>query len=194
MDSQSPFVIRAKSKKVEGFDVANEGEWKGDFFFVQGSDSQFGMIDSYVNRNPNPGWSEEIELCEKAVAAINRMQPSPRFFIICGDLVDAMPGKVAFWNQKALKINLKRNFSGVSYKAEQIRDFKKVFSKLDPKIPLLCVCGNHDIGDIPDRDSVQMYRRDFGDDFYSFWVGGCRFIVLNSQYYVDSSKVQDLKK
>jgi len=175
MYSESKFAIRTKCKKFEGFDFANEGEWKGEFFFVQGADSQLGMIDSYVNRNPNPTWSAEIELCEKAVAAINRMRPSPRFFTICGDLVDAMPGVS-------------------SSKAAQVMDFKKVFAKLDPKIPLVCVCGNHDVGDIPDRDSVLMYRRDFGDDFFSFWVGGCRFIVLNSQYFVDSSQVEDFKR
>lgn len=37
-------------------------------------------------------WDAEIELTQQAIAAANRMQPRPRFFIVCGDLVDGLPG------------------------------------------------------------------------------------------------------
>lgn len=36
------------------------------------------------------------------------------------------------------------------------------------------------------------YRSSFGDDFFSFWCGGILFLVINSQYFYDSSKVPDL--
>jgi len=38
-------------------------------------------------------WDTEIKRTEAAVAAINRMQPRPRFVIVGGDIVDAFPGK-----------------------------------------------------------------------------------------------------
>jgi hypothetical protein len=52
-----------------------------------------GMIQSYVEKNPVPGWEKEIVLGERAVAAVNQMRPKPKFFVICGDLCDAFPGK-----------------------------------------------------------------------------------------------------
>jgi len=66
---------------------------------------------------------------------------------------------------------------------EQYADFAKVFKKLDPEIKLICVCGNHDVGDEPTKDTVQIYRKQFGPDFFSFWCGGVKFVVLNSQYF-----------
>ena len=36
------------------------------------------------------------------------------------------------------------------------------------------------------------YRSSFGDDYFSFWTGGVFFIVINSQYYYDSSGVKEI--
>lgn len=65
----------------------------------------------------------------------------------------------------------------------QYADFVKVFKNLDPEIKLICVCGNHDVGDDPTEETVAIYRKQFGPDYYSFWVAGVKFIVLNSQYF-----------
>ena len=40
----------------------------------------------------------------------------------------------------------------------QIKDFLSVYQRLRPEIPLVCVCGNHDVGNKPDVDAVQSYR------------------------------------
>ena len=61
------------------------------------------------------------------------MNPNPAFFIVCGDLVDAMPNE---WPQ---------------IRESQEKDFFRVFSKLTPDIPLVCVCGNHDVGKLLTR-------------------------------------------
>ena len=37
-------------------------------------------------------WDAEIELTKKAIAAANKLRPKPKFFIVCGDLVDGLPG------------------------------------------------------------------------------------------------------
>lgn len=146
-------------------------EWKEPFIFIQSADTQLGLIDNYF-KNPNPNWEKEIKLTEDAIKAVNEMTPKPKFFIVCGDLVDAMPG-----NDK---------------KGPQIRDFKKCFKNLKSDIPLVCVCGNHDVGDTPTPDTIADYRKTFGDDYFSFSCGGVLFVVLNSQYFQDSSLVKDL--
>ena len=38
-------------------------------------------------------WSEEVELTKQAVEAVNQLRPRPRFMVLCGDLVHAMPGR-----------------------------------------------------------------------------------------------------
>lgn len=49
------------------------------------------------------------------------------------------------------------------------------------------MCGNHDIGDKPTPQTIQEYKKEFGDDYFSFWCQGCKFIALNSQLFFDSS-------
>lgn len=36
------------------------------------------------------------------------------------------------------------------------------------------------------------YHTTFGDDYFSFWAGGVFFIVINSQYFYDGSKVPEI--
>ena len=111
---------------------------------------------------------------KRCIQAANRMVPKPRFFVVCGDLIDAMPS--------------------VSFRWEQVRDYKAVFSELDPNIRPICVCGNHDVGDIPTPQSIGQYITEFGDDYFTFWVGGVKFLVINSQYYADSTNVRQLQR
>ncbi|XP_054714011.1 serine/threonine-protein phosphatase CPPED1-like isoform X2 [Uloborus diversus] len=165
---------KAESRKYLGFDKEDENAWKGPFCFIQGADTQFGMISSYIKHESLIVWEKEMELAREAIKAINAMSPKPRFFVVCGDLIDAMPGN--------------------KYRNAQIEDFKRVFTELDPEIPLVCVCGNHDIGNQPTPATVADYREKFGDDYFSFVCGGVLFIVINSQFYEDPSLVQDLAK
>jgi hypothetical protein len=75
--------------------------------------------------------------------------------------------------------------------------------KIDPSIPLVCLCGNHgaepapsscltasvqrlpphargtriertDVGNTPTRATIYSYKERFGDDYFRFWVGGVR--------------------
>ncbi len=73
--------------------------------------------------------------------------------VICGDLVDKEPVG-----------------PHLDVRERQIKSFKEVFDKLDESIKLVCVCGNHDVGNKPTPETINMYRSDFGFDFFSFWV------------------------
>ncbi|XP_065223870.1 serine/threonine-protein phosphatase CPPED1-like [Planococcus citri] len=178
--------IYTKDNEYKNSQIGNENDksWQEDFYFVQGADPQFGMMGTAYEKDgicrkadwspETINWDEEIRLAKLSVEKVNQLDPKPRFFIICGDLTHQMPGEFPKLKQK------------------QIDDFKRVYSQVDPSIALICVCGNHDVGDTPTPKSIQKYRTSYGDDYFSFWCGGVLFIALNTQYYKDRSCVQEL--
>lgn len=118
------------------------------FFFIQITDPQFGMYES------DKGFSKETELYEKAVEAVNRLNPD--FVVITGDLVN------------------NRNDRG------QIEEFKRITSKINKDIPVWYSPGNHDIGQSPDQASINSFIADYGHDRFSFNHKKNVFIGLNS--------------
>ncbi|XP_014255705.1 serine/threonine-protein phosphatase CPPED1-like [Cimex lectularius] len=159
------------------FNEEDEKTWKGPFYFVQGADCQFGLIARYLEKKETPNWDKEIALSKKCVELINSLEPKPKFFVICGDLADAYPEP-----------------GTATIREKQVIDFHKIFGRVDKSIPVVCLCGNHDVGEQPTIEAVSTYKSDFGDDYFSFWAGGVLFICLNSQYFVDGSKILDLVK
>ncbi|EEB13831.1 conserved hypothetical protein [Pediculus humanus corporis] len=163
-----------EGKQYKYFNEEKEKQWKEPFYFIQGADTQFGFIARELDNNKIVTWEKEIELTENVIKRVNKMRPKPKFFVMCGDLCDEMPNNDFLLRKK------------------QESDFKKVFQKLDKDIPLVCVCGNHDVGNSPTRETMKLYNSSFGDDYYYFWCGGILFLVINSQYFVDSAHVPDL--
>lgn len=171
------FRIRTNNRRHLDFEDQLDGQspWAGAFHFIQAADSQLGMIDSYVHGKTEPGWQEEMQLCQDLISKCAQMEPKPKFIVVCGDLVDAMPGQ-----------------SNPQVRQSQVSDFKRIFSQLDQlNIPLVCVCGNHDVGDQPTQDSIDQFKSTFGDDYYYFTLNDVLFIVINSQFYQHRQFVQD---
>ncbi|MEE6497581.1 hypothetical protein FKM82_002777 [Ascaphus truei] len=81
----------------------------------------------------------------------------------------------------------------IEFKEAQERDLKNILGKTDQDIPLVFVSGNHDIGNAPTPETIESYCNGWGDDYFTYWVGGVFFLVLNSQFFYDSSKCPDLK-
>lgn len=102
----------------------------------------------------NAGFEKETILYEKAVAQINSLIPD--FVVITGDFVHD-PNNVS-----------------------QINEFKRISAKINPKIPVYYLPGNHDIGQIPDKESLKKYKRNYGSDKFSFEHKGSSFIGFNS--------------
>ncbi|VFV40129.1 calcineurin-like phosphoesterase [Lynx pardinus] len=119
-------------------------------------------------------WGQEIRLTEQAVQAVNKLKPRPRFFVLCGDLIHAMPG--------------------TPWRKEQTADLQRVLARVDSDIPLVLVSGNHDLGNAPTPETVAEFQRTWGDDYFSFWVGGVLCLVLNSQFWYDASRCPALKQ
>lgn len=120
---------------------------------MQLADTQFG----YASGTEDLAYEDRI--ARAAVAHINRLRP--RFVIITGDLVDAWPGDPR--------------------REAQLARFRQIFGAIDRDIPLLYVSGNHDTGTPANRDRIETFRRDFGPDSYTFWAGGAKCIVLNTE-------------
>lgn len=88
-------LIRVSAECVLASPSDAEREWKGPFFFIQAADPQLGLMKAWRDGDCDGGgdeWGEEVELTQRAVEACNQMRPRPRFLVLCGDLVHAMPG------------------------------------------------------------------------------------------------------
>src|SRR5438132_6785869 len=84
------------------------------------------------------GFEHETANFEFAIAAANRLKPA--FVVITGDLT---------------------NKAG---DAAQIAEFHRIAKKLDPKVKLFAVTGNHDVANEPTADTLAAYRKNFGPD------------------------------
>lgn len=151
-----------------------------EFLFVQMADTQLGMADQFRGRERREGWAEELALARRAAEEVNRLRPA--FAIVCGDLVDEFP--VEERDRKA----------DPEMRAAQVRDFKEAMGRVDPDIPLLCLCGNHDIGNRPNAVTIRGFSENFGDDYFSFRCGGVRCIVVNSQLWEDDTDAKALRE
>lgn len=162
---------KAHHRSFDGLTVAEEGEWRGGLSFVQLADPQLGML------HGDKSWEEEKAMLSLAVQHVNRLKP--RFLLVSGDLTNAWPV-----GPQADPINA----------AKQVVAVKEVLREVDSSIPIVLVPGNHDIGQVPTPNELDLYRSRWGDDYFSFWVGGVYFMVLNSQFYMDSSKTEIQRK
>ena len=148
-----------------------------DFNFVVGADTQIGI------RNKNVDWKYELDYCVRAVDYINALPTQPDFVCMCGDLVDLEP--MMFEGKFGTKEEC------ITVQRTQYSDFKEVFSKLKPDIPMVCICGNHDVGNRPTPESIERFTSQFGDDFFAFWCKKCYMICLNSNLYADNSDAME---
>lgn len=158
--------------------MKNNTQWSGPFTFVQGADTQFGLIDLFKHNLTSGGtvWSEDLSIFKDAITEWNALKPIPQFVTICGDLVNDMPQDKA------------------NNRSKQLKDFKDALGSLRADVPLVLLGGNHDFLNTPTNASISEYTSQFGDDYYSFWVKGVMFIVLNVQLYKNHSETPELYK
>jgi len=153
--------LRAQNRKFHGMTDIEESIWNGNYQFICMGDAQLGMGDQ----------KKEEEFSRCAVEFINKRKDSIKFVVICGDLTHNLED---FWSKGNVELGRRKRI-------QELAAFKGIYSQLDSSIPLVCVCGNHDVGNKPTEKTVKMFKEEFGDDYFSFWCGGVKFIVLNSQ-------------
>lgn len=113
----------------------------------------------------NQDFAQDAANFEFAVASVNRLKP--RFVIITGDLVNK-PGDSA-----------------------QIAEYKRIAAKIDKSIRFYHLPGNHDVANAPTSDTLAAYRRNIGEDWYSFREGDFAGVVLNTTIIHTSGAVTD---
>lgn len=176
-------------KKTKNITEKERRRPKGHRFIIT-ADTQFGILmDGFAMISPN--WSQEIEISRKCVEQINAMEGDdrPLFVCVCGDLVDtegSFSGAIASW-KKVMK-GWERNLIF----EQQVKDFKRVWSGLHADIALVCLCGNHDIGNRPTNASIEHWTSSFGDDYLSFWVNGTFNLCLNNCLFSNPTGAPDL--
>lgn len=147
------------------------------FSFVIAADCQLGML------KVNKDWNAEIESSRRAVAYINALPEKPAFVSMCGDICDMEP------TMYAGRLGTKEYCVEIQHR--QYIDFKDVWKNIDPSIPLVCLCGNHDVGNAPTVESINRFTSHFGDDYFAFWCKGCYCICLNTNLYNDKSNAPE---
>ena len=163
--------------------------------FVVCADTQIGMT------SKNLEWETELGYCRAAVRRINTLMPRPRFVCICGDLVD-MEHTFHVGESKSPEDRAEQSSSSSSaftskqecdrIQDRQNLDFQRCWVELHPDISLVCLCGNHDIGNRPTPSSIRRYTEAFGDDYLAFWVNGTYNVVLNNVLFNDPTGAVEL--
>lgn len=151
-------ILKAQNFKLPGLTRYREGVMKESFYFVQIVDPRFGLAAS-----PEESCEDEKNNMEKLVTLLNELNPKPRFVVVCGNFTNSKPDEQEYF--------------------PQVETFKSSFDKLDSEIPVICVCGRNEFDKEPQTGSMESYRRNFGEDWFAFWIEGVQFIVLNSLYY-----------
>lgn len=113
----------------------------------------------------NKDFAQDAANFEFAVAGVNRLKP--RFVIITGDLVNK-PGDAA-----------------------QIAEYKKIAAKIDNSIRVYHLPGNHDVDNAPTPATLSAYRRNIGEDWYSFREGDFAGVALNTTIIHTSGAVTE---
>jgi len=100
------------------------------------------------------GYTHDTIAFKNAIEQINELKPD--FVVICGDLVDS---------------SCNASFD----------DFNRI--KLDFEIPVHIAAGNHDVENVPTKETLAYYRSKIGKDYYSFDFAENKFIVVNTQLW-----------
>jgi|SRR5687767_2310515 len=111
-------------------------------------------------------FAQETVNFEMAIATANRLRPA--FVVITGDLVNKPLDRA------------------------QVDEFERIAGRLDTRIPLYRVAGNHDVENVPTPESVAAYVKRQGRDYYSFRQGSVTGIVLNSSVIHSPAKAPAL--
>jgi serine/threonine-protein phosphatase CPPED1 len=113
----------------------------------------------------NEGFGKETALLEKAITGINQLRPD--FVVFTGDFVHDKNSP------------------------QQIEGFKKLMAKIDPAIRVYYTPGNHDLGQNPGKQSLKLFRQNYGKVRFAFLHKGSAFIGFNSSCLKDRQVKQE---
>jgi 3',5'-cyclic AMP phosphodiesterase CpdA len=65
--------------------------------------------------------------------------------------------------------------------AAQAAEYRRIAAKIDTRIPIYAMPGNHDVENEPTPASLATYRERIGRDYYSFRAGSAATATNNSR-------------
>lgn len=170
-------VVETRSKRSEpstgeyiGLTRGLHGHWDKDFHFVQLASPQFGAPaggDAVGDGVTEP--AEETRL-KTLIASVNKLRP--KFLVMIGNLTHASPSDGPLFDT-------------------QVESVRKTMARLSDTIPAIYVPGSHDVGSVPTVASLHAYRERFGADYFGFWFGGMRGVVINSSLMISPQGAPD---
>jgi len=130
----------------------------------------FAFVHINVDRYHRKDQDDNNGMLRRAIAAINRIHPRPRFVALSGaTLTTATTTTTAT--------------PSLSSEEQDIcfQQYKQALRFLAPNIAVVTVPGATDFPDSGlTMPALQAFRTQYGADYYSFWIGRIMYIVLNS--------------
>lgn len=172
--------VDAATREYPGYLLETQQRWEAEFFFSVIAAPSFGesTATSSPSLPPPPGevaqrsagdCCNEQSSLKSTISAINKLRP--RFFVVIGNFVSVPPTDPNHHNLTDA--------------------FRKTAARVSDTIPVLFVPGDNDVGACPTDGSLRDFSKRFGADYYGFWYGGLRCLVLNSPLLVSPSKAPD---
>ncbi|KAF0735096.1 hypothetical protein Ae201684_008309 [Aphanomyces euteiches] len=147
--------LYATKRGYIGYVHGTQNQWSKPFQFVHLSGPQLestNAFDDSIKRQTRLG------ALQKALGLVNALEPA--FLVVSGNMTRASPGEKEY--------------------DEQVATFQTALdATLNPQIRVVFVPGCQDDKQMTQAD-IDQYTSNFGDDYYSFWFGGVKCIVLNS--------------
>jgi len=158
------------------------------YFFGILADPQLGMFQTYEKSdsyrakfNVEPGndgsdFKLELKTVEHVLENLSKLVIKPAFIIVLGDLVNQVPFGAVKKNLKGQTAQNSNEINQLQYSA-----LEKTFKNC--KIPIFVLPGNHDLGDSFKKQSLQIYKKQWGADYFEFIIGKTGYLVLNTQHW-----------
>jgi serine/threonine-protein phosphatase CPPED1 len=169
-----PSLVDARSRRSDvstgeylGMTRQLQGHWDKDFLFMQIAAPMFGAAAAAGDGAVSDSGGElaEERPLKEAIATINKLRP--KFVAVMGNLTATSPGDAQH--------------------PGHVEALRKTVARMSETIPAIYVPGSRDVGAVPTPESLQAYRAKFGADYFGFWYGGVRGLVLNSSLLIHSS-------
>jgi hypothetical protein len=209
IEARSHRITDDTTRQYIGFTHQLQGHWEKDFLFMQIAAPLFGQSsfllrsdrdsstgnttigsdngDSSINNGSSDimnrdDCTTEESILQGIISSINKLRP--RFLVIHGSLTFS-----------SSPLALDGNHQNYNYPTTHLQSLRKTMARLADSIPAIYVPGDNDVGVIPTVESLQAYRSLFGADYFGFWYGGMRGLVLNSSLMINpSSAVEESLK
>jgi len=131
--------------------------WKGDYEFIS------------IGNPPGLNVRQmDKEFIRQMVTIINRRRP--KFVVVCAQLIQ---NDESNWSKSDFKDANRK-------KIKEWGAFHEIYSKIVRCIPLVFVRGNYNVDSKLSKARIK-YNNELQDNYFTFWAGGVRYIVLNSQ-------------